>query len=346
MFRRNLFTILALASLAACGAEGESAESGLPAQPALAESGTSTPAGDTPPTVLVPASSFPLAIDTDRVTGVAMSPDGSKVAVSTQERLGAPVTLRLYDAQSGEVVATTQADVVGLNRLHWMADNRLVSADRNAVLAWRSWDGDTLEELPTVPQDATCADGPANKNTGAVYSSDGMTSMNDVLCRVDTNDGSILRSAPGALVGAERFWVLPGSGEVAVLHSPNPDVSAELLILDGNSLTPNSATEVSFSDNVRTVGSTTWVEGDGRTSRLEPGAIPVPYLSPVRASGAGTTFIYSNGSDDLVFISAVDGQEIGTMPAGMNLSPFSDWSLDDSAFVRLTVDLQVEIYRF
>ena len=37
---------------------------------------------------------------------------------------------------------------------------------------------------------------------------------------------------------------------------------------------------------------------------------------------------------------------IGTMPAGMNLGRFADWSIDDSSFARLTIDGQAEIYRF
>lgn len=69
-------------------------------------------------------------------------------------------------------------------------------------------------------------------------------------------------------------------------------------------------------------------------------------MSPIRASGAGRYFVYTNGMDDLVFFSAIDGRVIGTMPAGMNLAAFADWSSDDSWFVRLTVDQTVEVYEF
>lgn len=344
------FLVLTLASFAACGSEGESAETRSAEVPVRTASG-SAPAtveaaqpADRP--VLVPSVSFALE-DAAHVTGVAMAPDGSRIAVATQERLGTPVTLRLYDASTGEVVATAQADVIGLGRLHWMADNRLVSADRNADPAWRSWDGNTLAALPSLPQDVTCADGPTDKNTGAVYSSEGMVSMSDVLCRFNTTNGSILRSAEGVLVGAERFWVQPRSGEAAVVHSPNPEESLQLVLLDGSTLTPNSSTVIQFSESVEAVGARAWVtNNDARTSRLEPGAVPVPYMSSLRASGAGSVFIYSNGTDDFVFMSALDGSEIGTMPAGMNLSPFADWSIDDSSFVRLTLDGQAEIYLF
>ncbi len=305
---------------------------------------TANATGDDP--VLVPTASFALA-DDGRVTGVAMSPDGSRLAVATQERLGTPVTLRSYDTTTGEVGATVEAKVLGLYRLHWMADNRLVAADRDARPGWRIWDGSTLRELPTLSQDLTCSDGPANRNTGAVYSSAGITGMSDVICRFDSRDGSTRRSAEGVLVGAERFWVRAGTQEIAVLHSPNPEVSLELVILDGDTLAPKNSMPVQFGENVEAVGKTAWISNSfSRTARLEPGAIPVEYLSPIKTSGAGRFFVYANGMDDLVFISATDAKVVGTMPAGMNIAAFAAWSIDDSWFVRLTVDQKVEVYRF
>lgn len=332
--------------LSGCGSDGPS-----PDAPPSGASAAAAPSGGTalpvassataPP--LSPVASFPIQ-DAGQVTGVALSPDGSRVVVSTQERLGTPVTLRLYAAMTGEVLATAQANTIGLGRLHWMADNRVVSADRDGSPGWRSWDGTTLAELPRVPQDVTCADGQADKNTGAVYSSDGMVGMGDTVCRVDTRDGSALRSAPGLLARPDQFWVRPGANEVVVLHSPNPEESMELITLDGASLTRTGASVIQFGETVEAVGRTVWINRDG-TERLEPGAIPAPDLGPVRASGAGTYFIHSNGMDDFVIISATDGSLVGSMPAGMNLSPFADWSIDDSVFARLTMDRGMEIYR-
>lgn len=295
---------------------------------------------------LTPVASFALA-DAVKVTSVAMSPDGSRVVVATQERLGAPVTLRSYDASTGDVVATIEVKTLGLWRLHWMGDNRLVAADRDNRPGWRAWDGATLEELPTLAQDLSCADGAADRNAGAVYSSDGMASMSDMLCRFDTRDGSVRRTDEGVLVGAERFWVRAGSGEVVVLHSPDPDVSLELLTLDGTTLAPKGSMPIQFDEEVKAVGSTAWIATSATsTARLEPGAISVPDLSPIRVSGAGRVFVHANGMDDVVFVSAIDGRVLGAMPAGMNIAAFGDWSIDDSHFVRLTVDRTVEVYRF
>ena len=295
---------------------------------------------------LAPTSSFALA-DAVGVTSVAMAPDGSRVVVATQERLGAPVTLRAYDATSGAVVATAEVETLGLWRLHWMDDGRLVAADRDDRPQWRVWDGSTLAELPPLPQDLTCADGRVDRRSGAVYSSDGMASMSDVLCRFDTTDASILRSADGLLVRPERFWVRSDTGEVVVLHAPDPDTALELLTLDGATLAPKGGVPIQFTEIVRAVGRTAWIENDfERTARLEPGAIPVPDLSPVEASRAGRYFVHANGTDDLVVFSAIDGRAMGTMPAGMNLAAFADWSSDDAWFVRLTVDRTVEVYGF
>lgn len=298
--------------------------------------------------VLAPTYSFALADDI-RVAGVTISPDGSRVVVTTQERLGTPVFLRSYDVSTGEVVATAEFSGIGLYQLHWMADNRLVAADRENRLGWRSWDGTTLEELRTLPQDPTCADGSPDRNTGAIYSSDGMVGMSDVLCRFDTGDGSIRRTGAGVLVGAERFWVRAGSAEVVVLHSPEPDVSLELVVLDGASLTPRSSTTVEFGETVEAVAATAWISNTStspNSARLEPGGIPVPYMGPLRPSGAGLFFVYANGSDGVTFVSATDGRLIGTMPAGMNIAAFADWSIDDSWFARLTMDRTIEVYRF
>jgi hypothetical protein len=63
------------------------------------------------------------------------------------------------------------------------------------------------------------------------------------------------------------------------------------------------------------------------------------------ASDSGTVFVASDG-DDQVFVSAVDGTVIGTMSAEWNPSFTSDWSLDDSSMVRITLDGQAEIYEF
>jgi hypothetical protein len=301
---------------------------------------------ETAPPALAPTTSFALA-DAVAVASVAMAPDGSRVVVATQERLGAPVTLRAYDAASGAVVATAEVETLGLWRLHWMDDGRLVAADRDDRPQWRAWDGSTLAELPPIPQDPTCADGRVDRRSGAVYSSDGMASMSDVLCRFDTTDGSIRRTADGVLVGAERYWVRADTGEVVVLHAPDPDTSLELLTLDGATLAPKGSVPIPFTEIVRAVGRTAWIENDfERTARLEPGAIPVPYLSPIVASGAGRYFVHANGADDLVVFSAIDGRAIGTMPAGMNLGAFADWSSDDAWFVRLTADKTVEVYGF
>lgn len=339
-------TIAALLTLASCGssdsanAQAASGESAVDA--ATATNATATPSAPS----LVPSATFALA-DDERVAGVAMSPDGARIVVSTQAKLGSPVTLRTYNATTGAVEATANVKTLGLWQLHWMADNRLVAADRDARLQWRVWDGTSLAEQPSLKQDATCADGQVNRTTGAVYSTDGISSMGKVICRFDTRTGTMKRTAAGLLVKPSRFWVRAATGDIVVLHSPNPDVSDELVTLDGTTLTKTAATPVQFGDNVRAVGVTAWISSENnRTSRLEPGAIAVPYVSPVRASNAGTIFVHSNGMDDFVFVSATDGKVIGTMPAGMNLGPFASWSVDDGVFVRLTVDQHVEVYRF
>ncbi len=294
---------------------------------------------------LVPSASFAIE-NSDQVSSVGMSPDGAQIAVVTQPGLGEPVTITLYDSKSGEVVNSTQADAIGLSLVQWMADNRLVFyADREVEQVWRSWDAATLEEQPAVPLDPTCYAGKADRDTGVVYSSDGLTGMGDDLCRVDTADGSVIRTGAGVLIDPNKFWLVPGSGGVVVEHYPDPNGPSELVTLEGTALTAQSAVELTPGDTVRAVGLTMWMSPYDGPDQLEPGGIPVPPgLSPV-ASDARTVFVSSN-ADVVVFVSAVDGSVIGTMPAELNPSFTSDWSIDDSSYVRLTLDGQAEIYQF
>jgi hypothetical protein len=275
-----------------------------------------------------------------------MAPDGSQVAVVTQAGLGDPITITLYDSASGEVIDSTQTDGIGLSIAQWMADGRLVAyADREIDQVWRSWDTATLDELPPVPLDFSCYTGKADRSTGVVYASDGLVGMGDDLCRVDTTDGSVTRTGDGVLIGPEAFWLVPGSGGVAVRHNTNPDGGQELVVLDGDSLAPVSSVSFEPGDVVQSVGTTTWLSPFDGPDRLEPGAIPVPPGVSPEPSDGGTVFV-SGGSDNVVFVSAADGSVIGTMSAEWNPSFTSDWSLDDSSYVRITLGGQAEIYQF
>lgn len=295
---------------------------------------------------LTPVVSFAID-DPDNLSSVAMAPDGTEVAVMTQVGLGDPITITLYDAATGAVVNTTNVvDAIALSNLQWMADGRIVSyADREMDPVWRSWDAASLDELPAVALDVSCYTGKADRNTGIVYASDGLVGMGDDLCRFDTADGSVTRSGDGVLVSPESFWLVPGSGGVAVRHNPDPEGGSELVVLDGDSLAPVSSVSYEQGDAVQAVGATTWLSPFDGSDRLEPGAIPVPRLSP-EVSDGGTVFTASNGSDDVVFVSAADGSVIGTMSAEWNQSFTSDWSIDDTSFVRVTLDGQAEIYEF
>lgn len=342
---RLLTPLATLALLTACSSgdaagDASSGEAGSLGGTAAAGSGAPEQAAAAPQ--LTPSASFALADDA-RVAGVAMSPDGSRIVVMTQARLGEPVTLRAYDATSGAAGASTTLNTVGLWTLHWMADNRLVAADRDARLRWRVWDGSTLEERTAMPQDATCADGVSDRSTGAVYSTNGVSGMGDVICRFDTGDGSIRRTADGLLTTPSGYWVRPGSNEIVVVNARE----TELLTLDGSTLERKGTAPLADGENVVAVGRRTWMQNQiTRASRLEPGAIAVPDLTRLRTSPGGAWFLHANGMDDVVIYAAEDGKPVGTMPAGMNPAGFSDWSLDDKAFVRLTTERVVEIYRF
>ncbi len=329
---------------AACGTDGGAETVADDATRVAASTPVATVGPEDAP-LLTPVATFPVT-STGELGWVAMSPDGSRVAVTSQERLGQPITVTVYDVAEGVSVASVEVPVYGLLRLDWMADGRLVAPDTEPEPSWHVWSGDTLEPMGTLPLDPQCGAGDADRRAGVVYA---VPIRDDQLCRVDTSDGSIQRSAVGVLSNAERFWVRSSTGEVVVEHAPSPDEAFELVTLDGGTLTAVSSIRLEFVEQLRGVASTAWVDNrQERSSRLEPGAVPAPDLGNVRltASVAGTMFMTANGSEDHQFLSATDGSVIGRIPAGMN-SAFDDWSIDDRRFVRITADrTTIEVYEF
>lgn len=348
---RAVTALVAVAMLAgACGSGSDSATgdggSGGDASTDDGASGALAPEPGDPMAgveAFTPSSTFVLE-DAESANSLAVSPDGTMLAVAFQESLGETATIRIYDLATNEVTQTTTLDVISFGLLTWMADNRLVASARTSENStWRSFDGATLDPLSEAPLDIDCAGITPDKFTGAIYTIDQIG--DDRLCRVDTITGETTRSADGALRNLGKFWVRPGTGEVLALHSPT-DETSELATLDGATFEETDALEVSVSEQVQIVGATAWIENrDDRSSRLEPGSIPAPDLSDLRhVSSAGTVFATANGNDDNVFVSAVDGTVLGFIPAGMNPTMFSDWSLDDSVYVRLDSNRGVEVY--
>ncbi|MBT8404711.1 MAG: hypothetical protein KJP18_12685 [Gemmatimonadetes bacterium] len=344
-------TTILVAFGAGCGTDGgaetvrDDAASD-PATPPVAEA-ANAPGSDRPQEIplLTPVATFPVT-STGELGHVAFSPNGTRVAITSQEQRGQPITVTVYDVAEGSSVASIEVPVLGLLRLDWMVDGRLVAPDSELEPSWHVWRGDSLERLATLPLDPTCGAGVADRNTGAIYA---VPIRDDQLCRVDTTDGSIRRSSVGVLSEADRFWVRSSTGEVVVEHAPSPDEAFELVTLDGTTLTAKSSLRIEFVEVLVSVAATAWInDRSGRNGRLEPGAVPVEGLGNVRftPSVAGTMFVTANGAEDIQFVSAADGRVLGRIPAGMN-NAYEDWSIDDRRFVRVAADrTTVEVYEF
>lgn len=293
---------------------------------------------------LTPAASFPVA-DGELIDSISLSPDGATMAVSLQSGLGDPVTIRLFDAQTGEPGVETTFDAIGIGRLHWMGDGRLVATSETEGL-WRSWDGETLEAFPTLPLDYECRATVVDRVAGYAYS---VLDDDSAVCRTDPDTGEMLRSGDG-IADIESLWVRPSSAEVLVVHypDPDPDAAAELLALDGTDLSTGSTMTLAGGDQIRAVGATTWIDYfEPRASKLEPGSIAAPDIRDgLQASTAGTYFISANGDNDHVYVSAIDGSIVGTTGAEWNPSLFADWSIDDSVMIRMTRAYEIERYEF
>ncbi|MEZ5225305.1 MAG: hypothetical protein R2710_01130 [Acidimicrobiales bacterium] len=281
------------------------------------------------------------------IGGIALSPDGVTVVVALLDDRGSPTSLQFYDAATGTQSQTVEVDAIGMGPLYWSADGRLTSLLLQDGFSWQSWEPTTFAPMAPVPADPGCADGQLDKATGAVFSTDDLGTMGDTICRVDTLSGEMAVVPDGTLVTPDEFWVRPGSDELVIVHYPDPDAK-ELLVLDSATFEPRSRTELTFDQWVKAVGATTWIQDVAASTHvLEPGSIAAPAITaPLRASGAGTMFISADGAENHVVVSATDGSVIGTFPAQMNLSNWSDWSIDDSVFARATLDDHIEIFHF
>ena len=358
--------VVALFLLAACGS-GDDASDASPSDPATSVDADETSGGDTLPPETPPVETLPgdpgsagdpvadaaeltatarFPIDGgELIDSISVSPDGATMAVSLQAELGDPVTIRLLDAQTGEPGAEITFDAIGIGRLHWMGDGRLVAASEAEGL-WRSWDGETLEAFPTVPLDYECRATVVDRVAGYAYS---VLDDDSAVCRTDPDTGEMVRSGDG-IAEIESLWVRPSSAEVLVVHypDPEPEAAAELLALDGTDLSAGSTMTLAVGDQIRAVGATTWIDyWEPRTSKLEPGSIAAPDIRDrLQASTAGSYFVSANGDNDHVYVSAIDGSVIGTTSAEWNPSLFSDWSIDDSVMIRMTLDYEIERYEF
>lgn len=366
---RSSTVVALLLLLAACGSGDDSTDTSSPDPATSVDVDETTDGGDTVPADTVPADTVPadtVPLDTsagdlvadapeltpaasfaidggELIASIALSPDGATMAVALQDGLGDPVTIRLLDAQTGEPGVETTFDAIGIGRLHWMGDGRLVATSETAGL-WRSWDGETLEAFPTLPLDYECRATVVDRVAGYAYS---VLDDDSAVCRTDPDTGEMVRSGDG-IADIESLWVRPGSAEVLVVHYPDPDAAPELLTLDGSDLSAASSMSLGFGDQIRAVGATTWIDYfEPRSSKLEPGSITAPDVRDrLQASTAGTYFVSANGDNDHVYVSAIDGSIIGTTSAEWNPSLYADWSIDDSVMIRMTLDYQIERYEF
>ena len=227
-----------------------------------------------------------------------------------------------------------------------LADGRLIASSGDSLGdSWLTWDGATLAESGSAPLDYDCGEGQVDVTTGVVYST-----PDDVLCRVDTADGTTSRSPEMAVVSGGVPWVRAGANEVVtVLDTMSEDGSTELVVLDGTTWEQKSSTTVPAGTYVEAAGATTvWFDTtEPRAAVLEPGAIPVPVIrDPISVSAAGTIYLATVDGASVVFVSATDGSVLGTIPAALNLTSYAAWSADDGSFARTTMDRQIEVYRF
>lgn len=343
MHARVTYVAVACAAILSACAGGTTAEdatgsdAGIAEEPAaITGDGTTASPAVERITRLAPVLTFPVA-DAEAASGLTLSSDGSRMALHVQPGVGGPSTIRVYDTGTGALVVEATFDY-GFADLAWDDAGRLAAAD-SVNTVWRSWDGETLAELPTAPYDFDCDLGRIDPATGFRYSWTGT----DALCRVDPTTGQITSTAPGAITAPEtRFWVRSERGEIVVEHWPGDE--PELLSLDAATLQPTGSATFGPAVLVLSVGATMWVD-DRQSQTLEPGGLPAPDANDVPdVSDYGRYFFTANGTDDIVLYDAVDGSVVGALAAGFNPSTYAGWSVDDALLARLTLDGQVEIY--
>jgi hypothetical protein len=376
-FLRRLLTrsaALALTTallLSACGGSSGDDEpdvtAGSEGQPTEAvDNTTSTVAGSGEPAPLeTDLASIPLlepaqVIEigaTDEPKSIALSPDGSLVAVLG----GGPFRdidafLRIYDTTSGELTddISLDEDSTSVGRLYWTADNRLIGLDTVSFeTRVVTWDGSTFEALGSFVMDKfVCLDAIVgfDREAGAIFAFQNIDSTT-ALCRRDLNSDMVVEVEPLADNQELESLELLGDGSALVGEAWDRDAQQYLLVrfdpntlelLDSKVIDPNRLEAAGV--GVELIEAAEDFDTRDRELSLQPSGVVVPSgLDRPRFSPDGS-MLWAVSDETELLIDVATGEPFGRFEQGRGHLYYA-WSADGSVLVNPTLGTILQVFR-
>ena len=363
-----LVLVLALA-LSACGGssgEGETATTGSGGESVdVSEQTTSTAAGSVEQAPVendlasVPLLEPALEIEigtTDEPKSIALSPDGSLVAVLG----GGPFRdidafLKVYDTTTGDLTNDVSLDEESgsVGRLYWTADNHLIGLDTVSFeTRVVTWDGTTFELIDSFVMDEfVCLDAIFGFDpvAGAIFAYSDIERpatlcrrelTSDTVFEIPLQDGQEFESrtllADGSALVAE-VWDEDAQQYLLVRFDPTT-----LEVTDSEVLDPNRLEAAGV--GVELIEASDNGETGQRALSLQPGGVAVPSgLNRPRFSPDGS-LLWAVKDETELLIDVSTGEPLGRFELGRGHLYWA-WSADGSILVNPTLGTTLQVFR-
>jgi WD40 repeat protein len=294
---------------------------------------------------------------TDEPKSIALSPDGSLVAVLG----GGPfrdvdIFLRVYDTTTGELTndISFDDDTASVGRIFWTADNRLIGLDTVSFeTRVVTWDGATFEVVDSfVMDDFVCLDAIAgfDRVAGAIFA---FQSIDDssTLCRRDLSSDTVVEARPLANNQELEFLQVVADGSALVGEVWDRDAQQYLLVRFDPTTLELRDSEVLDPDRFKAAGvgvelieAAENLDTRERALSLRPSGVAVPSeLDRPRFSPDGS-LLWAVSDETEVLIDVSTGAPIGQFELGRGHLYYA-WSADGSVLVNPTLGTTLQVFR-
>jgi hypothetical protein len=364
-----LALVLALALSACSGSSGESetAPTGSGGESAdVSEQTTSTAAGsvEQAPVELdlasIPQLEPALEIEigaTDEPKSIALSPDGSLVAVLG----GGPFRdidafLKVYDTTNGELTNDIAFDeeTSSVGRIYWTADNRLIGLDTVSFeTRVVTWDGATFELVDSFVMDEfVCLDAISgfDRVAGAIFAYSDIES-NIALCRRELASDTVLEARPLKDGQDVESLTLLADGSALVAEVWDPDAQQYLLVrfdpttlevTDSEVLDPNRLEAAGV--GVELIEAADNGETGERALSLQPAGVAVPSELNRPRFSPEASLLWAVKDETELLIDVSTGEPIGRFELGRGHLYYA-WSADGAVLVNPTLGTTLQVFR-
>jgi len=293
---------------------------------------------------------------TDEPKSIALSPDGSLVAVLG----GGPFRdidafLKVYDTTTGELTNDVPLDEESgsVGRLYWTADNHLIGLDTVSFeTRVVTWDGTTFELIDSFTMgEFVCLDAIFGFDpvTGAIFASSDIDRP-VTLCRRDLTSDTVLETPlEDGLDFESRTLLADGSALVAEVWDEDTQQyllvrfdPATLEVTDSEVLDPNRLQAAGV--GVELIEAPDEGQTGLRALSLQPSGVSVPSgLDRPRFSPDGS-LLWAVKDETELLIDVSTGEPIGQFELGRG-HLYWDWSADGSVLVNPTLGTSLQVFR-